>query len=157
MLLLLLLACPAADLGIELPPEGIDAISAEDLRRDTEMMLREGGTGWVSRMEAMHGVHDAPAEASARVCMRQGAGEASILWAPLDLVDGKVQLGQAVDAAALISLGKAWDTLDEKPGARIYCLGAGAGTRLPAFAPEATAVQSLDFRVLATALRKRPL
>lgn len=159
-LLPLLLGCPAAQLGIELPPEGIEAISAEDLRRDTELLTREGAAGWLTRMESMHGVRE---PADGRACMRQGSGDPpGILWAPLDLVDGKVPLAQAVDAAALISLAKAWDTMDEKPGARVYCLGAGrvpgeSGSQIPAFAPAATAVQSLDFRVLATKLRKREL
>ncbi len=156
MLLLLLTACPAADLGIELPPEGAESISAEDLRRDTEMMLKDGAAGWESRMEAMHAVRERPlASTDTRLCMRQGTGPATPLWAPLDLVDGKVPLGEAVDAAALISLAKAWDTLAEKPGARISCLGAGDGTRIDSFSPDATAMQSLDFRVLATHLRKR--
>ena len=162
-MLLLLFGCPAAQLGIELPPEGIEAISAEDLRRDTELITREGAAGWQNRMESMHGVAEPAGGGTAagggrRLCMRQGAGEApGIVWAPLGVIDGRVPVAEAVDAAALISLAKAWDTMDEKPGARVYCLGEGDGTRVPAFAPNATAVQGIDFRVLATKLRKREL
>jgi hypothetical protein len=63
----------------------------------------------------------------------------------------------AVNAAVLISLAKAWDTLGEKPGPRVYCLGDGPGDRIPASAPDAQKVTDVDFRVLATALRKRAI
>ncbi len=148
MLLLTLLACPASELGIDLPPEGMDAISPEDLRRDTEIVMREGAAGWETRMQAMN----ARREPGERVCMRQGDGEAAPLW-----VRAGAALPDAVDAAALISLAKAWDTLGEKPGARVYCLGEGPGERIPTFAPAAGKLSDVDFRALAAALRKREI
>lgn len=143
-----LLACPAAQLGIELPPEGMEAISPEDLRRDTELVLREGPAGWQSRMEAMNATRE-PGE---RVCMRQGEGEAAPAWTSVGPT-----VPDAVNAAVLISLAKAWDTLGEKPGPRVYCLGDGPGDRIPLSAPDARKVTDVDFRVLATTLRKRAI
>jgi hypothetical protein len=152
VLLTLLLGCPAADLGVELPPEGIDAISAEDLRRDTELFLREGTAAWLTRMAAMNAVP----LSGPRVCVGQGAGAESepARWAATDVSTGKFTLGDAVDAAALVSLAKAWDTLGNKPGPRLYCLGAGPGQRLPSMNATATTVQEVDFRDVAKALRK---
>ena len=151
-LLLLLSGCPAAQLGIELPPEGMEAISAEDLRRDTDLVQRDGAAGWRSRMEQMSAT-SMPGE---RVCMRQGDGNADPLWSGFSGT-GTVTVGEAVDAAALISIAKAWDTLGEKPGPRVYCLGEGDGTRLIPFAPNAKSTKDIDLRVLASTLRRRAL
>jgi len=147
MWLTVLLGCPAAQLGVELAPEGGDAISAEDLRRDTTIVLEHGSGGWVTRMAEMHAVV-VPGE---RLCARQGDGTAQAIWVTLD-----GGLGTAVDAAALISLAKAWDTLADKPGPREYCIGEGPGTRFPSLGVTATAAREIDFRALASALKARP-
>ena len=155
MLPLMLLACPAADLGVELSPEGSAAISAEDLRRDTELFLREGTAAWLTRMTAMNAV----LLPGTRVCVGQGAeAEAELpLWAGPDVSNGTFTLPDAVDAAALVSLAKAWDTLGTKPGARRYCLGEGQGERIPSYNPAVTKVQEIDFRAVASVLRARAI
>lgn len=152
VLLTLLLGCPAADLGVELPPEGIDAISAEDLRRDTELFLREGTAAWLTRMAAMNAVP----VVGARMCVGQGAGadQEPARWSAADVSKGTFTLTDAVDAAALVSLAKAWDTLGSKPGPRLYCIGDGAGQRLPPMNTTATTAQDVDFRDVAKSLRK---
>lgn len=147
MWLTLLLGCPAAQLGVELAPEGVDAISAEDLRRDTSIVLEHGSAGWVTRMAEMHAVV-VPGE---RLCARQGLGEAVPVWVALD-----GGLTSAVDAAALVGLAKAWDTLSEKPGPREYCIGEGAGARFPTLGVTAPSARDVDFRAVATTLKARP-
>ena len=154
-LLLMLLACPAADLGVELSPEGSAAISAEDLRRDTELFLKEGTAAWLTRMTAMNAV----VVPGARACVGQGVGaEAELpLWAGPNVSKGTFTLSDAVDGAALVSLAKAWDTLGTKPGARQYCLGEGQGVRIPSYDPAVTKVQEIDFRAVAALLRAREI
>lgn len=151
--LALLAGCPAADLGVELPPEGVAAISPEDLRRDTDRLAREGAPAWIERMAAMNAtVIDGP-----RVCAGQGAGaaEAPALWVPV-AADGRFAgVAQAADAAALISLAKSWDTLGTKPGPRRYCLGDGDGELLPPVQPDAAQLHDIDFRTVAAQLRTR--
>ena len=146
MWLTVLLGCPAAMLGVELAPEGVEAISAEDLRRDTSIVLEHGSGGWVTRMAEMNAVV-VPGE---RVCARQGGGPAEPVWVSLD-----GGLASAVDAAALVSLAKAWDTQAEKPGPREYCIGEGAGTRFPTLGVTAASARDIDFRAVATALKGR--
>ena len=146
MLLLALFGCPAADLGVELKPAGMSAVSPEDLRRDTELVRRQGPAGWTARMGAMNAT-PVPGE---RVCVRQGEGEASPIWTPTPST-----LTEAVDAAALISVAKAWDTLAEKPGASVYCLGEGPGERFATLDVHAERASDVDFRLVADALRKR--
>jgi len=91
-----------------------------------------------------------------RLCVGQGAGaeSAPARWAAPDVSTGKFTLGDAVDAAALVSLAKAWDTLGNKPGPRLYCLGDGPGQRLPSMSASAAAVQDVDFREVAKILKK---
>lgn len=152
--LALLVGCPAAELGVELPPEGAASISAEDLRRDTDLLTREGAAAWNERMSAMN----AAVLPGPRVCVGQGAGaeRAEALWAPVG-ADGRFGgVAQAADAAALISLAKAWDTLGTKPGPRRYCLGEGDGAQLPPVQPAAAQLADIDFRAVASTLKARP-
>ena len=55
LLLLSLAACPAEQLGIELPPGGAESISQEDAQRDLRGLVREGGPFFARRMERHSG------------------------------------------------------------------------------------------------------
>jgi hypothetical protein len=104
------LGCPAAMLGIELPPEGAKAISMEDLKRDCFALRKEDPEKFFAkRMEQMR-VAD----------LNTGDGWicATIGDAPADrLQSGWVEdTDTAASAAALISIAKAWDGQSPNPG-----------------------------------------
>jgi len=158
MWLLIVAACPAEQLGIELPPGGAGAISAEDLQRDVRGALGPDAEAFVRRrFEQMHLRLDG-------VCGERGEGElrAFVAGPPVD-TDG------AVAVAALISLAKAVDTSDPVPGRWRFCVGEGEGTRIgplgagplawegdrvQAGAPDpARRPEQLDYRVVAEQVR----
>jgi hypothetical protein len=123
-MLFFLPGCPAESLGIELPPGGAEAISAEDLRRDVGILRADGARGFAARMAQMH----AAIEGS---CAVRGEGTPTVLVAaPDDL------LGQA----ALISLAKGLDTAESARAVRL-CVG----TEGPAFRVEVGQVHGGDW------------
>lgn len=117
--MLLLIACPAAQLGVELPPGGADAISHEDLRRDVRRLTNEApDVVFVERMGQMQFAatgQDQGAWCVARV--GKAAGESVTLVAAWP-----GNAGEATAAAALISIAKAWDLDGGPPGPRTLCL-----------------------------------
>ncbi len=102
----MLIACPAERLGVEIPKGGIDAISAEDVQRDTYAMTRPGedpGAVFGRRLAQMH--LPPPLEGAGRVCGRRGGeGADRVIVAPWP-----TDVASAAQAAALISLAKGWD------------------------------------------------
>lgn len=123
----MLIACPAERLGVELPKGGPDALSAEDLQRDTFGFVKAGAdpAAWFTRrMDQMHlPVADRSAD---HVCARRdGEGPARVLVAPWP-----ASPGQAAQGAVLISLAKGWDGQPPPPRTTWLCI-ARDGTRLP--------------------------
>lgn len=98
--------CPAEQLGIELPPGGAEAISAEDLRRDVGILRADGARGFAARMKQMHAK-------MAGSCAQRGEGEGRTLSAPAD---------DLLSQAALISLAKGLDTAEDGRSLR-FCIG----------------------------------
>lgn len=111
-ILLSLLGCPAEDLGIELPPGGVDAIGQEDLRRDVRIVAEQGEDGFFVRMDQMHARRDGD-------CAVRGDGE------PLRLV-----AGDTYGRAALISLAKGLDTAESTRAVAFCWTGEGTEVRL---------------------------
>lgn len=104
----LLCACPAEQLGIELPPGGAKAISHEDLQRDVYLLTRsEPRAAFAKRMGQMQFSPDGDC------FVREGKGPARVLVAASE-----------VEAAALISLAKGWDLAGEVPRTTFLCFGA---------------------------------
>jgi hypothetical protein len=101
-----LAGCPAESLGIELPPGGAEAISAEDLRRDVGILRQDGRSGFTARMRQMNANEQDG-------CVARGEGTPVLLSAPADDL-----LGQA----ALISLAKGLDTSESTLAVR-FCVG----------------------------------
>lgn len=128
MLLLLLIACPAEQLGIELPAGGPKSINQEDLKRDVFLLTRPGddaGATFARRLEQMN--VDALDRGEGRVCGRKAGekGPARVLVAPWP-----ADVGSAVDAAVLISLAKGWDGPQPVPRETWLCV-AKEGAALP--------------------------
>lgn len=131
LVLLVALGCPAEQLGIELPPGGAASISPEDAQRDVRGLVRDGRPFFEKRMAQM-GFEVRSADGWA--CGVRGAGRPLALIAPLpDDADA------AASGAVLISLAKAWDTLDGPPRETWLCVGEAAPpgevTRLDRLAP----------------------
>lgn len=115
VLLLAGLGCPAEQLGIELPPGGAASISPEDTQRDVRGLLREGRPFYEKRMTQM-GFEVRAGEGWA--CGVRGEGRPFGLVGPLpDDADA------AASGAVLISLAKAWDTLDGPSRETWLCVG----------------------------------
>lgn len=149
MLLLILIACPAEQLGIELPAGGPSSINQEDLKRDVFLLTKgdvDAGTTFARRMEQMH--VDALDRAEGRVCGRKTGAVANprVLVAPWP-----ADVGSAVDAAVLISLAKGWDGPEPVPRETWLCLakeGAALpeGERIPVpRLSDATEVEAVDY------------
>jgi hypothetical protein len=114
LLALIVLGCPAEQLGIELPPAGAGSIGMEDLLRDTRGVASGDWRPFVSRrFEEMH----LDVVEGASVCGTRGRGEPRAFRVA---VPGGVDEAAAV--AVLISLAKAADTA-ESPGAWRFCVG----------------------------------
>jgi len=102
MRLWLLIACPAEQLGIDLPRGGPGAISHDDLRHDVPILVASPEATFVHRMGQMQFVSIESADGL--VCARRGEGN------PITLVaTWPASADEATAAAALISMGKAWD------------------------------------------------
>lgn len=137
MWVFVLAACPAEQLGIELPPGGAEAISHEDLRRDTRTLVEgPAGTRFIERLGQMQ---MAPADApmgtpEGTTCAARGPATAGRPAAsapgatanpagdPGGSADGgggapttllvalfPSDADSATAAAALVSVAKAWD------------------------------------------------
>jgi hypothetical protein len=148
-ILLSLIACPAEQLGVELPEGGARSISQEDLQRDVFAMTHEDrGVVFGRRLEQMH--VDGVERAEDRVCgRRDGAGNARILVARWSDA-----LEDTVEAAALISLAKGWDGAKAPARTTWLCLakeGAalpeGERVPLPTFTA-GEAVEAVNWRVV---------
>ena len=123
-MLLILLACPAEDLGIELPRGGVASISPEDLGRDHWALGREEPVGFFTgRMRQMHVAE-----------IRAGTGWACALLdrAPVRRIDAPWPADDASRAsvAMLISLAKSFDG-EARPAPLALCMRADPGA-LPA-------------------------
>ncbi len=130
--LLLLIACPAEQLGIELPPGGADAISHEDLRRDVRLLTEGEPAGvFAARLGQMQ-MEPGPVPSgvpAASTCLVRGADERPlprVLVAPWP-----EDADTATAAAALISLAKAWDLGGGPPERTTLCV-LPAGSAAPA-------------------------
>ena len=140
----LLLACPAEQLGIDLPPGGAEAISHEDLRRDTRMFV--DGPAVEKFLERTGQMQLVPAAApaglpSGTTCAARGEGPGP--GAPRLLVS---DADTATAAAALISVAKAWDLDGGPKGHATVCLlpsGADPAAVAAALGPEALVVGPL--------------
>ncbi len=137
MWLVVLAACPAEQLGIELPPGGAEAISHEDLRRDTRTLVEgPAATRFTERLGQMQMTPaDAPAGTpEGTTCATRGpaAARGPAASAPAAAANpggepaGSAERGAgapttllvapfpadadtATAAAALVSVAKAWD------------------------------------------------
>jgi len=111
-----IIACPAEQLGIELPEGGAKGISHEDLRRDVRLLVEaaDPARAFIERMAQMHfeAAIDMPG------CVQRGSG--------LDYrigVSRPTNAMEATAAAAVISVAKAWD-LGTPPERRVLaCMG----------------------------------
>ncbi len=156
-MLLLLIACPAAQLGIELPEGGVGAISQEDLQRDVFALSREAPSVVFERRMRQMNV-DAVEVGEGRLCARRdgrGGGAAVVVAAAWPDT-----LGGRVGTAALVSLAKGWDGAKGPPVTTWLC-AARPGTALPADPPlrvdevvptaatgDALTAESVDWRVV---------
>jgi hypothetical protein len=134
-ILLILLGCPAEQLGIELPPGGAEAISPEDLRRDHAILARDGARGFADRMRQMH------AEVDGACAVRPGSGR-ELRFVATD----------PLSQAALISLAKAADTAAGPVPTLRLCTG-GEGT-LVRLSGQQVPGGDLDWRAAATETRE---
>ena len=112
-----LAGCPAEQLGIELPPPGVESINPDDLLRDTRGVLALDGESFLERRFTRMNLD--VSTGTGWVCgEREGKGGAArtlvAAW-PKDV-------DHAVSVAALISMAKAWDTLDGPSGPRRVCV-----------------------------------
>ncbi|MCK6502322.1 hypothetical protein L6R53_02805 [Myxococcota bacterium] len=132
-LLALLPACPAEQLGVELPRGGAQAISQEDLRRDTWLVQErsEAPAGEVAArlsqmrlLPAFGSEWVRPGDGGPVACGRKdGAGEGIVLV--IAVGDPATPAG-AVAWAGLISLAKGWDLPGVPEGTRVLCVAPGA-------------------------------
>ena len=126
--LLGLLACPAEQLGVDLPARGVEALSQSDLQRDTRALVRATGG---ERLDVLHRrlreMHLDPAfpggwraEGIGSCGLRPGRREVpAVLVAALD--DRRSVTGGAAPAAALISLAKVTDLGRPLDRPWLYC------------------------------------
>lgn len=111
------IACPAEQLGIELPEGGAKGISHEDLRRDVRLLVEttDPTRAFLERMAQMkfEPAIDMPA------CVQRGTGDDYRIG-----VSRPTNAMEATAAAAVISIAKAWD-LGTPPSRRVLvCMGA---------------------------------
>lgn len=110
---LLLLGCPAEQLGIELPPGGEAAIHQEDLQRDVRGLTGADPGEWFARRMAQMGLE--VRRDRGWVCGETNAPARA--W----LAPWPGSVDDAAAGAALISVAKGWDTLGEAAPAA-YCV-----------------------------------
>jgi len=156
MWLFVLAACPAEQLGIELPPGGAEAISHEDLRRDTRMLMEgPAATRFVERLGQMQmTATEAPVGTPAgTTCAARGpvsaaGGAANPGGAPTTLLVAPFpsDADTATAAAALVSVAKAWDLAGGPTRRMTLCVlpaGAALGEVAAALGPEVLVVGPL--------------
>ena len=120
-----LIACPVEQLGIELPAGGADAVSHEDLRRDTRLLLGPDPAGtFVERLGQMQ---MAPVPATGELpegttCAARGEGKAPAEQPRLIVATWPATADEATAGAALISIAKAWDLEGGPKGRATLCL-----------------------------------
>lgn len=151
----MLIACPADRLGVELPAGGPDAISAEDLQRDSYSLSREADPGAVfaRRLDQMH--LPARDKGEGRVCaLRGGEGAPRVVVAPWP-----TNPGEAAQGAVLISLAKGWDGQPAPPRATWLCLAKPdaplpEGERVAVVPIGAQRLEDIDYRKLRDETKK---
>jgi len=150
----LLVACPAEQLGVELPEGGVKAISAEDLQRDVHALTRpdaDPGEVFARRLGQMH--LPPTLNGDGRVCGQLGGDEgARVIVAPWPS-DGPLDPAAAAQAAVLISLAKGWDGQAPPARATWLCLARPAAA-LPPGEVVATGVTVLAEQIEAIDYRK---
>lgn len=149
LLLLLLTACPAEQLGVNLPAGGVESMSNEDLKRDVWGLSRgalsdrrpgrpghEAGLQMIGeRLQSMHTLPAfgdsllQPAGEGFNLCtVQKGDGSAHILITAQDQGLGAYESASGV--AGLISLAKSFDVRERPVQSLIFCVIAGkAGLR----------------------------
>jgi hypothetical protein len=148
-LLLILMACPAERLGVELPEGGVDAMSNEDLQRDVWTLSRgtlsdrrpgqpghEAGLAFIGeRLQAMHTLPAfgestlQPAGEGFNLCtVQKGVSQEHILISTRD--DGLGAYRSASGVAGLISLAKSFDTRERPAHSVVFCVIAGEAGEL---------------------------
>jgi hypothetical protein len=139
VILALLLACKAETLGIEVPRGGPDAISMEDLQRDTFLLSEAPDAGGQlaaleRRFTEMHTLpgfdrsyQRAEAEGVSLCAMKEGKSGKTVY------VQAEAGTGPAAAArlAALISLAKAFDLPSPPPHSLLLCARAPGPPPLP--------------------------
>lgn len=151
-LLFLLQACPAEQLGVEVPAGGVERISAEDLQRDVYALTRpdvDAGAVFAKRMGQMH--LSAELTGDGRVCARrEGAGPARVVVAPWTPGD----IPAMTQAAVLISVAKGWDGQAPPKRTTWLCLATAdaalpEGERIPlTVTVVADRIEAIDYRVV---------
>ena len=127
LLLLGILGCPAEQLGVEIPPRGVAALSVQDLSRDTRLLFEAPIAGRSKRigrrLDAMSldpAFSEGFTRAEIGTCgIARGGPSSGALVAALD--DGESVVGGAASVAALISLAKVNDVGHPPAGDLIFC------------------------------------
>lgn len=138
-LLSLLFACPAEQLGVELPKGGAKSLSQEDLQRDLFMMVelndrRPGGADYAAgldriaqrldQMKTLPAFGDGvrrPAGQGENLCTRHdGQSGRAIVIAAIDAANGADESASAI--AALISLAKSFDVAQPPKHTMVFCV-----------------------------------
>lgn len=125
LVLLQLIACPVEQLGIELPEGGADAVSHEDLRRDTRLLLGpDPAATFAERLGQMQMIPVAvpPGLPNTTLCAGRGDGGAPGDQPRLLVATWPATADEATAAAALISIAKAWDLEGAPKGRATLCL-----------------------------------
>lgn len=134
LVLACLVACPAEQLGVELPRGGPDAISQEDLRRDSWLLAQasagaaspaQAGAVVAQRLSQMRllpafgGEWTRTSAGGLAICGRKDGADKSVLLVVAQgdpaTVDG------ALSWAGLVSLAKGWDQPGQPRKTRILC------------------------------------
>jgi len=123
--LILLLACPAEQLGIELPEGGLSSVSEEDIRRDLHMLDGDPADRHERIQHRLEQMHTLPAFGSAYI--REGVvcglvdGSKAAPTVVLALDEGSGAARSAAPVAAMISLAKTVDTPDRPDRSLLFC------------------------------------
>lgn len=147
------MACPAEDLGIELPEGGVNAISAQDLQRDIYGLSQPDAEHfWETRMTQMNVTSQNAGEGWH--CANIGVDSTLTLSAPWPSDPSSM-----AQAAALISLAKGWDGEAPRAGIRL-CMGTIEGelplSKLPTLAGRPLEhIEDFDYLAMQNELRAR--
>lgn len=120
-----LMACPAEQLGIELPKGGIDTVSEEDIRRDLHMLdgqpddRRERIQHRLEQMHTLPGFGSAYTRDSVVCGLIDGAEAAPTVVLALD--EGHGAARSAAPVAAMISLAKSFDVPSKPDRSLLFC------------------------------------